>query len=112
MGHQSVAQTRPSKVFRPHRQEATGESDVNAKRLSLSLAAAALFSIMAAPAFSQAPAGTVSRTTKAVNYRRAGGSTRIFFSGTELMQSASGEAKVEGNRSRMEIDDKLGKFEE
>src|SRR5260370_17238508 len=110
MGHQSVAQTRPSKVFRPHRQEATGESDVNAKRLSLSLAAAGLFSILAAPAFSQAPAGTVSRTTKAVNYRRAGGSTRIFFSGTELMQSASGEAKVESKSPPMAIAAKFHHF--
>ena len=85
---------------------------MNAKRVSLSLAAAGLFSILAAPAFSQAPAGTVSRTTKAVNYRRAGGSTRILFSGTELMPSASGEAKVESKSTRMEIDAKFDNFEE
>jgi outer membrane protein OmpA-like peptidoglycan-associated protein len=92
---------------------------VNVKRSSLCLAAAGILSILAAPAFSQAPAATspgpavtVSRTTKAVNYRRAGGSTRILFSGTELMQSASGEAKVESKSTRMEIDAKFDNFQE
>jgi outer membrane protein OmpA-like peptidoglycan-associated protein len=89
---------------------------VNAKRVSLPLAAAGLFSILATPAFSQAPAatstGTVSRTTKAVNYRRAGASTKILFGGTELMPSASGEAKVESKSTRMEIDAKFENFEE
>ena len=47
---------------------------------------------------------SVSRTTKAVNYRRVGGSVKISFSGTELMPQASGEAKVENKSSRIEID--------
>ena len=89
---------------------------MNVKRLSLSLAAAGLLGAFGAPAFAQAPAATrfstVSRTTKAVNYRRAGGSTRILFSGTELMPSASGEAKVESKSTRMEIDAKFDNFEE
>ncbi len=89
---------------------------MNVKRLSLSLAAAGLLGAFGAPAFAQAPAATrfstVSRTTKAVNYRRAGGSTRILFSGTELMPSASGEAKVESKSTRMEIDAKFDSFEE
>jgi outer membrane protein OmpA-like peptidoglycan-associated protein len=105
-----------SKVSRLHRQKAIGESDVNVKKLSISLAAAGILGALAAPAFAQAPAAapaaTVSRTTKAVNYRRAGGSTRILFSGTELMQSASGEAKVESKSTRMEIDAKFDNFEE
>ena len=50
---------------------------------------------------------TVSRTTKAVNYRRAGGTTKIDFQGTELMQGASGEARVESKSNRMEIDAKF-----
>ena len=91
---------------------AIGESDVNVKSSSLCLAAAAILGILVAPAFSQAPAATVSRTTKAVNYRRAGGSTKILFSGTELMQSASGEAKVESKSTRMEIDAKFDNFEQ
>ena len=89
---------------------------MNVKKLSLSLAGAAFLGALAAPAFAQAPAATpaatVSRTTKAVNYRRAGGSTKISFSGTELMQSAAGEAKVESKSTRMEIDAKFDNFEE
>jgi outer membrane protein OmpA-like peptidoglycan-associated protein len=103
---------------------ATEESDV--KKTSLYLAIAGMFGTLAAPAFGQAPSGarpqiqaaappaaatspasapaTVSRTTKAVNYRRAGGTTKIDFSGTELMQGASGEAKVESKSNRMEIE--------
>ena len=73
------------------------------------LAVTGILGILAAPSFGQAPASanpakTVSRTTKAVNYRRAGGSTRIDFQGTELMQQASGEAKVQNKGSRTEID--------
>jgi len=55
--------------------------------------------------------GTVSRTTKAVNYRRAGGSTKIDFQGTELMQGASGEARVDSKSNRMEIEAKFTGFE-
>jgi outer membrane protein OmpA-like peptidoglycan-associated protein len=89
---------------------------VNVKKLSFSLAAAAFLGAIGVPAFAQAPAATpaatVSRTTKAVNYRRAGGSTKILFSGTELMQSAAGEAKVESKSTRMEIEAKFDNFEE
>jgi outer membrane protein OmpA-like peptidoglycan-associated protein len=89
----------------------------------------ALIAALAAPAFSQAPPPanpptqsstsqaaatspaaaptTVSRTTKALNYRRAGGNTKIDFRGTELMQSATGEAKVESKSNRLEIDAKF-----
>lgn len=69
---------------------------------------------LAAPARSQAPSAapfatpaSVSRTTKAVNYRRTGGAVKIDFQGTELMQQASGEAKVQNKGSRVEI---AGKF--
>jgi len=55
---------------------------------------------------------TVSRTTKAVNYRRAGGSTKIDFSGTELMQGASGEARVQSKSNRMEIEAKFTGFDD
>jgi outer membrane protein OmpA-like peptidoglycan-associated protein len=89
--------------------------------------------ILAAPEFAQAlpraanaqnqaanaaaanPASTpnnVSRTTKAVNYRRAGGSTKVAFHGTELMQQASGEAKVESKSNRIEIEAKFENLEE
>ncbi|HEX4546558.1 MAG TPA: OmpA family protein, partial [Candidatus Acidoferrum sp.] len=42
--------------------------------------------------------------TKAVNYRRAGGSTKIDFQGTELMQVGVGEAKVQNKGNRIEIE--------
>src|SRR5580704_2619070 len=110
---------------------ATEESDV--KKASFYLAIAAMLGILAAPLFGQAPPaaksqsqaaasqaiasspasapGTVSRTTKAVNFRRAGGSTKIDFSGTELMQGASGEARVDSKSNRMEIEAKFTGFE-
>jgi outer membrane protein OmpA-like peptidoglycan-associated protein len=64
-----------------------------------------ILGMLAVPAFGQAPTPTksVSRTTKAVNYRRAG-AAKIDFQGTELMQQASGEARVQNKGSRTEID--------
>lgn len=77
-----------------------------------SLAILGLFSfagILAAgqsqPAASQ-PA-SVSRTTKAINYRLRGDDVKIEFHGTDLMAGATGEAKVEGKKSRVEIDAKF-----
>src|SRR5436309_14706875 len=70
---------------------------------------------MAAPALGQAPsagaAKNVSRTTKAVNYRRAG-AVKIDFQGTELMQQANGEAKVQNKGSRTEIEAKFLSLDE
>ncbi|HXY24650.1 MAG TPA: hypothetical protein VEI73_08365, partial [Candidatus Acidoferrum sp.] len=59
----------------------------------------------AAPA--AAPAQYVSRTTKAVNYRRTGGAVKIDFQGTDLMGQASGEAKVQNKGNRVEIEAKF-----
>ncbi len=69
-------------------------------------------SVLAAPSPGQAPpsagpAATVSRTTKAVNYRRAGSSTNISFQGTELMSGATGEARVQSKSNRIEIEAKF-----
>ncbi|MGE5324984.1 MAG: OmpA family protein [Actinomycetota bacterium] len=47
---------------------------------------------------------SVSRSTKAVNYRLRGDDVRIDFRGTDLMPSAIGEAKVAGKKSNVEID--------
>jgi len=85
------------------------------KTASLWLALVGTLGLTAAPAFGQAkssPAATVSRTTKAVNFRRAGGATKIDFQGTELLQTASGEAKVENKGNRTEIDAKFENLEE
>src|SRR5205814_758574 len=54
----------------------------------------------------------VSRTTKAINYGRKGTTLKILFHGTDLMQQASGEAKVENKGNRVEIDAKFEGFEE
>jgi outer membrane protein OmpA-like peptidoglycan-associated protein len=111
---------------------ATEESDV--KKASFYLAIANMLGIFAAPLFGQAPLaakpqsqgaasqamaispasapGTVSRTTKAVNYRRAGGTTKIDFQGTELLQGASGEARVDSKSNRMEIEARFTGFED
>ncbi len=62
-------------------------------------------------AIAAAPA-TVSRTTKAVNYRRAGGSTKIDFQATELMQGASGEAKMDVKSNRIEIEARFDGLQE
>ncbi len=43
------------------------------------------------------------RTAKAVSYKDRSGATKIDFSGTELMQSAHGEAKVESKKGYIEI---------
>jgi len=87
------------------------------KIASLSLALAGMLGISAAPALGQAPpsgspAQNVLRTTKAVNYRGAGGSTKIDFQGTELMSSAKGEAKVQNKGNRIEIDAKFTGLDE
>jgi outer membrane protein OmpA-like peptidoglycan-associated protein len=49
----------------------------------------------------------VSRTTKAINYHRRSGSTRVDFRGTELMPEARGEAKVESRMGSTKIETKL-----
>jgi outer membrane protein OmpA-like peptidoglycan-associated protein len=59
------------------------------------------------PATAQASAGYVARTTKAVNYRRANGFTKVDLQGTELLQGASAEVKVESKNKRMEIEAKF-----
>jgi outer membrane protein OmpA-like peptidoglycan-associated protein len=45
----------------------------------------------------------VSRTTRAVSYRHRHGSTKVDFQGTNLMPSASGEAKVESKSGVLKI---------
>ncbi|MFI5104977.1 MAG: hypothetical protein ACHP79_08650 [Terriglobales bacterium] len=49
----------------------------------------------------------VSRTTKAVNYRLRTDTVQVGFHGTDLMANASGEARVTGKKSSIEIDAKF-----
>jgi hypothetical protein len=52
----------------------------------------------------------VSRTTKAINYHRRTGSTRVDFRGTELMPAARGEAKVESQMGSTKVQTRLEKL--
>jgi outer membrane protein OmpA-like peptidoglycan-associated protein len=88
-----------------------GDEEHDVKLASTFLVATGILGMLAASALGQAPpsaspAKSVSRTTKAVNYRRAG-AAKIDFQGTELMQQASGEARVQNKGSRTEIDAKF-----
>jgi outer membrane protein OmpA-like peptidoglycan-associated protein len=91
-----------------------GVWESNVKIASAFLAITGILGAATASALGQSPAAApaasptknVSRTTKAVNYRRAG-STKINFQGTELLQGASGEARVQNKGSRTEIDAKF-----
>jgi outer membrane protein OmpA-like peptidoglycan-associated protein len=58
------------------------------------------------------PAATVSRTTKAMHYRLQGGQTKVDFRGTDLLQGATGEARVEGKKTNFEIDAKFEGLED
>jgi outer membrane protein OmpA-like peptidoglycan-associated protein len=46
----------------------------------------------------------ISRSVEAVNYQHRGRSTKLDFAGTELMSSASGEAKVDSKRGSIAIE--------
>src|SRR6266403_1002292 len=88
----------------------------NVKKATICLVAMGILGLAAGPTFAQtagaaAKASSVSRTTKAVNVRRAGGSTKLDFHGTELLPGAGGEAKVESKSNRIEIDAKFEGFE-
>jgi outer membrane protein OmpA-like peptidoglycan-associated protein len=93
----------------------------------IGLSAIIVFGAYAAPARAQSsstmapPSGAASwgsatppvlRTTKAVNYRKTSGSTKIVFRGTELLQQAGGEAKVENKNGRIDIEAKFEGFED
>ncbi|MGA8502579.1 MAG: OmpA family protein [Candidatus Sulfotelmatobacter sp.] len=86
------------------------------KNLSLAiiLCAATLASAQTAPAptTTTPEAATVTRTTKAVHYRLQGGSTKVDFHGTDLLQGATGEARVEGKKTNFQIEVKFQNLED
>jgi outer membrane protein OmpA-like peptidoglycan-associated protein len=87
------------------------------KKLAIFLFAAALASAQTAPSTqpaqtAPAPEPAVTRTTKAVHYRLQGGSTRVDFQGTDLLQGASGEARVEGKKTNFQIEVKFQNLED
>ena len=86
------------------------------KKVSLAICVFAMatlaFAQMQTTTSTSAAAPTVSRTTKAVHYRLQGGTTKVDFQGTDLLQRASGEAKVEGKKTNLEIDAKFQGMED
>jgi outer membrane protein OmpA-like peptidoglycan-associated protein len=50
----------------------------------------------------------VSRSVQAVNYEHRSGPSKLDFTGTDLMPSANGEAKVNSRRGSIEIDAEFG----
>ena len=50
----------------------------------------------------------VSRSVQAVNYEHRSGASKLDFTGTDLMPSANGEAKVNSKRGSIEIDAEFG----
>src|SRR5579859_5154034 len=87
----------------------------NVKIAPALLTVTGILGALAAPSVVQAQSSTsaaasaksVSRTTKAVNYRRGGPVPKIDFQGTELMQQATGEAQVRNKGNRVEIEAKF-----
>ena len=69
-----------------------------------------LFSLLSFGALSAAAQTTantsnaVSRTAKAITYRRGSGAAKIYLQGTSLMPGGSGQALVENKGSRVEIE--------
>jgi outer membrane protein OmpA-like peptidoglycan-associated protein len=53
------------------------------------------------------PPAATTRTTMAMHYRLQGGSAKIDFRATDMLQNASGEARVEGKKTNFEIDAKF-----
>ena len=95
------------------------ETKVRLTALSLGLigalglgAAAAAQGPSGAGAIAPAVSTAVSRTAKAVTYRRTGNAVKVPFSGTDLMSGATGEAKVENKGSRVEIEAKFAGMED
>jgi outer membrane protein OmpA-like peptidoglycan-associated protein len=66
----------------------------------------------AAAAPTQADSAAVSRVTKAVHYRLQGGSAKVDFQGTDLLQRASGEARIEGKKTNFQIEAKFQNLED
>jgi len=77
------------------------------KLAAFSLALTTLFGWAGASAAGQTPSSagaSLSRTTKAVNYKRSMGAVRFNLQATDLMPQAIGQAKVENKGNRVEVE--------
>jgi hypothetical protein len=81
------------------------------KHLAVLLFAALSQATAQTQTYATAKAEFVVRTTKAMHYR-PGGTSKIQFQGTDLMQRGSGEAKVEAKKSNIQIDAKFEGMED
>ena len=63
-------------------------------------------------ASAQTPASPTTHTSKAMHFRLQGGSAKVDFRGTALLQRATGEAKIEGKKTNFEIDAKFEGLED
>src|SRR5215472_4558746 len=99
---------RSSAMGLPYRAQVSSSKKWLSQGFLLAAAAAVIFGGDALRVAAQAPAlpaaTAVSRTAKAITYRRGIGAVRIAMSGTDLMSRASGEAQVENKGSRVEIE--------
>ena len=53
----------------------------------------------------------ISRSVKAINYRHRSGATEVNFTGTALLPSADGKAKVRSKRGTMEVEAEFGNLQ-
>jgi len=82
------------------------------KKLAISVLLLSASGLLAQQTAAPSNSGSVSRTTKAVNYRLRSDAVRVPFRGTELMSSASGEARVQGKKTNVEIDARFESLED
>ena len=73
---------------------------------------AATLAVAQAQTANPAKTNTVVRTTKAMHYRQQSGTVKVDFRGTDSMAGATGEAKVEGKKTNIEIDAKFQGLED
>jgi len=85
------------------------------KPVLLCIALLSVFALGSATAAAQTSPGNdsgVSRTARAVTYRRGTGAWKLFFASTDLLPRSFGEARVENKGNRVEIEAKFGNMEE
>ncbi len=79
-------------------------------KLSLAIVFAATLASAQSQTTTVAPPTT--HTSKAMHYRLQGGNAKVDFRGTDLLQGASGEAKIEGKKTNFAIDAKFSGMED
>jgi len=81
------------------------------KYLAVSLLAALSLATAQTQTYAPAQPDAVVRTTKAMHYR-PGGTSKIAFQGTELMQRGSGEGRIEARKTNIQVEAKFEGMED